>query len=325
MDPYTGLWSRLRGFRPEELASALEQKQAVRMPLMRATVHLVSAADGLSFRPLLEPVLTRTLARTQFGRDMAGLEIEQLLEAAAGALEDQPMTNKQLSEVLARRWPDRPATSMVYAAHYLLPLVQVPPRGVWGQRGEPRWTTIQAWLGRDLAPQTSLEKLVLRYLRAFGPASVMDVQAWCGLTRLGEVVEKLRPKLRAFYNEQGRELFDEPDAPRPPAELPAPVRYLPEYDNLLISHADRTRFHADGVPPPSSGQSPFFWAVLVDGFCSAHWRLTQRGNRAELLVKPFVALSAAQRQAVEEEGERLLSFLRPDADRDIRIDSDPER
>jgi hypothetical protein len=320
MDPYTGLWSRLSDFRPQELGAAIEQRLAVRMPLMRSTVHLVSSQDALWLWPLVRPVLARSLKSTQFGRDVAGIPMDRLLEAATAAMEEEPRTNRELRALLGPLWPDRPPTSLVYAVHYLLPLVQVPPRGVWGQTGQPRWTTLQAWLGRNVDAAPSIAKLVLRYLKAFGPAGVMDVQAWSGLTRLAEVLDWLRPQLRTFRNEAGRELFDLPDAPRPPADLPAPVRFLPEYDNLLLGHADRTRFLRGDQAVPSPEQSPFFFAVLVDGVCSATWRLRRRPT-PELVVKPFAALPASRVGEVAAEAGRFADFLSPDAGCTVRLEA----
>src|SRR5919107_705431 len=134
------------------------------------------------------------------------------------------------------------------AIRHLVPLVQVPPRGVWGESGPAAHTTVEAWLERPLDRGSSLEEMVLRYLGAFGPASVMDVKTWSGLTRLGEALERLRSRLRTFSDEGGKELFDLPDAPRPDPATPAPVRLLGEYDNVLLGHADRRRMIPDGFP-----------------------------------------------------------------------------
>jgi hypothetical protein len=320
MDPYTGLWARIDNFRPQELGRLIEEREAVRMPLMRTTVHLVSAPDALMLRPLFQPVLTRTLRSTQFGKDVAGMEMEPLLTAATALVEERPRTKRELRQLLGPLWPKRNANSMVQAVHYLMPLLQVPPRGVWGARGEPRWTTARAWLGRDPDPDPSPDEMVLRYLGAFGPAGVMDVQAWCGLTKLGEVVERLRPRLRTFRNEQGRELFDLPDAPRPPADTPAPVRFLPEYDNVLLSHADRSRFDPGDHPPLASGHGGFFAMALIDGRGGAIWSLRRSGAAADLLVEPFVKLSRAQHAELEEEAARLMAFLAADAGtQEIRV------
>jgi len=134
------------------------------------------------------------------------------------------------------------------------------------------------------------------------------------------VVERLKPRLRTFRNEQGRELFDLPDAPRPPADTPAPVRFLPEYDNVLLSHADRSRFDPGDHPPLASGRGGFFAMALIDGRGGAIWSLRRSGAAADLLVEPFVKLSRAQHAELEEEAASLMAFLAADAaTQEIRV------
>ena len=163
---------------------------------------------------------------------------------------------------------------------------------------------------------------VIRYLTAFGPASVMDAQAWCGLTRLGEVVDRLRPKLRVFRDEGGRELFDPQRAPRPDPDVPAPVRFLPVYDNVLLGHADRTRVLPDASRASLFGGDPIgnVGSVLVDGLVRATWRLDRGADRATIQVEPLARLFKEDRASIEAEGVDLLELLAPDAARrDVRI------
>jgi hypothetical protein len=320
--PYVGLWTRLEDFHPAELSELITERRAVRAPLMRATLHLVTARDFLQLRPIVQPVLERSFAGAPF--DVSGAEIGALLEAGRAVLAERPSTRVELGASLAQTWPDGDPAALAQAVTYLTPVLQVPPRGVWGRSGAPRWTTVEAWLGEPLEAISPPDAVVLRYLAAFGPATVRDVQTWSGLTRLAEVTQRLRPRLRVFRDERGVELLDLPEAPRPDPDTPAPPRFLPEYDNLLLSHTDRTRFIAGGerVPlPPGPGARS--GTLLLDGILSATWRITIRRREAALLeISPLQRLRA--RDAITAEGERLLRFAAQDVtDHDIRFVAPP--
>jgi hypothetical protein len=312
-DPYVGLWTRLEGFDPHELGRMVADRQAVRTPLMRATIHLVTARDALALHPLLRPVLERNFwTGSPFGRQLRGLDVEPVLAAGRFLLDERPRTTAQLRALLGERWPDHDASSLAYAVNHLLPVVQVPPRGVWGAKGQTTWARTESWLGRPTDPAPSIDRLVLRYLAAFGPAAVMDVQTWSGLTRLREVADRLRPRLRPFHDETGRELFDLPDAPRPDPDTPAPARFLPQYDNLTLSHADRSH-----IAPVTAAHWPtdgLHWsAFLVDGVVAGVWRLSREGRTATLTVRSFGPLAEHDHAAVVEEGTGLLELLAADA------------
>jgi len=312
--PYVGLWTRLEGFRPGELADLITKRRAVRLGLMRNTIHLVTARDCLALYPLFLAVLGRTLKSSHFGRNLVGVDMSAVVAEARVLLQEKPRTLSELGKLLLERWPDRDPTSLAYVIRHLVPIVQVPPRGVWGKSAQPSWTSAEHWLGRPLSTKPSAEKLVKRYLSAFGPATVADISAWSGLTGLREAVERLRPKLRTFRDERGRELFDVLDGPLPDPDMPAPPRFLPEYDNLLIGHHDRTR-----VIDHAYRYVIFTGTVLVNGVVQATWTV-KRGDTATLTIEPLRRLSRADRLAVSEEGERLLRFVAGDsADRDVRI------
>lgn len=313
-DPYTGLWTRLSNFDPHQLGRLLVDRSVVRTPVMRTTVHLVSARDALMLRGLVDIVLTRTLQSTSFGKNTSGMDLKELVATGRRLMEERPRTKAELRAELGPLWPERDANSLAYAVHYLTPLIQVPPRGVWGSQGQATWTTYGAWLGAEPDPTTTPDEMVMRYLKAYGPAAVMDIQAWCGLSKLSAVVERHRSELVTFRDERGKELFDLPDAPRPGPDTPSPVRYLPEYDNVLLGFKDRTRFMPGELPPLSSGHGGYFALVLIDGLCGAIWSLKRAGGTAELLVEPFVSLSAGQRAELEEEGAALLGFIASDMD-----------
>jgi hypothetical protein len=192
----------------------------------------------------------------------------------------------------------------------MVPLVFTTPRGVWRASGPVTLTTFEAWLGRPPGPAISHEKLVLRYLAAFGPASPADFRAWSGVA-MKPAFEKLRPRLRTFRDEDGRELFDVPTAPRPHADVDAPVRLLPDYDNILLAHADRSRIMPRGRHLGMfSSAGVMQGAVLVDGFVRAMW-IPGRDLR-DLAVQPFTRpLTRPEKQAIEAEAQALLDFLSP--------------
>jgi hypothetical protein len=309
-NPYVALWSRLADFRTDDLSQLIAGRGAVRTSLMRTTLHLVTARDCLALRPVLQPVLERGFySGSPFARNLPGVDIEALLKAGRELLEERPRSTAELGKALHEQWREHDASSLAYAVRYLVPLIQMPPRGIWGASGLPIWTTAEAWLGQPLADDTAPDRVVLRYLAVFGPASVADIRAWSWLTRVSEITERLRPDLVTFRDEAGVELFDLPDAPRPDPDIPAPVRFLPDYDNLLLSHADRTRVMSDASRKRGAIGAPTF---LVDGFVAGIWRFHQDRQFASLRVEPFETLPGAQRDEVAAEAERLLAFLAAD-------------
>ncbi|HWD46173.1 MAG TPA: winged helix DNA-binding domain-containing protein [Actinomycetota bacterium] len=314
--PYLTLWARLAGFQRDALTRALEDRAVVRGALLRGTQHLVTADDYLAWRPLLQPVMDR-FGRGALGR--AGVGREALAAAARGHLDGRRLTRRELARLLARDWPGHPPGELAWSVQYLLPLVHPPPSGVWGRGGPVPLVLAEAWLGRPLAAG-SPEGLVLRHLAAFGPASVADIQAWSGLTRLREPTERLGGALRRLRDEDGRQLYDLPDAPRPDPGVPSPVRFLPPFDNLLLAHADRSRVMTDEVRRRVCVGAVVEPTVLVDGRVAAVWRLVREGGRAVVEVEPLGRLAGPERDAVAGEGLRLLRFAATDAaDHDVRV------
>ncbi len=309
--PYLGLWTRLQNFQRADLTQLMEQRQIVRAALMRSTLHLVSAADHHRFRPVLQPALSRAL-NAFFGQRAKGLNLEQLVEVARPFLESEPRTTGELRRLLLTLEPERDGDALAYAVRNHLPLVQVPPGGTWGSGSRAGYVTAEAWLGPGRPGD--LRSLLHRYLAAFGPASVMDFQAWAGMTQLKKAIEPLKAGLRCFRDEQGIELLDLPDAPLPPAETPAPVRLMPEYDNLIISHADRRRIIADQHRPKVFLSAARVRATfLIDGFVAGAWKIERTKTAARLTFEPFEPLSPETRDALIAEGERLLHFVEDSA------------
>ena len=316
IDPYVGLWTRIESFDPSELSGAIEQREAVRMGHLRGTLHLVTARDALAQYPILADVMARSWKSSPFIKQLVGIDIGAVLARARELLEERPMTPSELGAALAPEWPGRDAPSLAYAARFLLPLVQAPPRGLWGRTGRPTNTTAESWLGAPMATEPSIDDLVIRYLAVFGPATVADMRVWSWLTGLRDVVDRLRPRLRTFRDDAGRELFDVEDGLIADEEIPAPIRFLPQYDNVFLSHDDRSRILSDAVSVPDLA-----WrgGVLVDGFVAAAWRIDRERGRATITVTLAQPVTPDQRVEIEAEGERLLAFLAADADRVIRL------
>ncbi|OLF10452.1 hypothetical protein BLA60_14690 [Actinophytocola xinjiangensis] len=311
--PYYALWSRLVDFDPAELAGALLERRVVRLALMRDTVHLVTAADAGYLRPLLQPLMDRGLRAA----DLTGLDLPAVAATARELLAARPHSAKELGAALAARWPEHAPAALVRAARGVLPLVQLPPRAVWGRSGQTVYQTARDWLGQDDHPAPDLAELVRRYLAAYGPATVADLRTWCGLTRLGQVADGM--ELLELTDEQGRRLLDLPEAPRPEPDLPVPVRFLPEFDNVLLSYADRTRIMSDPMRARFAAvpNGVFPATFLVDGFLRGAWRITRQGKAAApaatLTITPWASVSTKDSRALVAEGERLLEFAAPQA------------
>jgi hypothetical protein len=317
--PYVGLWTRLEDFRTDDLADLITSRRAVRIALMRNTIHLVTARDCLALRSLLQPVLDRALS-ANYGARLAGVDQAAVAEAGRVLAEKRPVTLAELGAHLCESWPGTDPQALASAVRNLVPLVQVPPRGVWGLSGPAAHVTAESWLNAPLRTDVSPDKLVLRYLAAFGPASVKDIQTWCGLTRLSETVKRLRPRLRSYSNERGVELLDLADRELPDADVPVPVRFLAEFDNILLSHADRSHVLPEVFRRRVMTVNGLIKStILVDGFVHGLWRIDRRKPDADptaaatLVIEPFAPLRPSVRDELAAEGERLIAFVAPQA------------
>lgn len=324
--PYFALWSRLTDFRFDELGALLEGRRVVRLALMRSTIHVVTAADAPALRAALQPALDAGFRSSMHNKKLAGLDLAPIAAAGRRAVNDAPLTFGELGASLATRWPERDRDALAQAVRTAVPLVQVPPRGVWGAGGQARHRSLEVWLNADATAPMSLATLVCRYLAAFGPASVADIQAWSGLTRLGDIVEGLSSSglssaIVQFRSESGARLFDLPDAPRPGPDVPAPVRFVAPFDNVLLSHADRSRiisepdrrrlFTANGI---------ILGAVLLDGMVCAQWKFARQGPRATVRIEPFRPIPKRAALRILAEGRRLVRAAAPHAtDADVLL------
>ncbi|WP_088978884.1 winged helix DNA-binding domain-containing protein [Micromonospora coxensis] len=310
LEPYVGLWSRLAGFRPPALAELLLSRQAVRTLLMRRTLHLVTARDCRTLRPVHQAMLVSRMWST-LRRVLPGVDLDELTRLGRPLFEERPRMLTEAARVIADRWPDVEPRWLGDALSTLVPLVQVPPRGVWGARGAAYNTTIEQWLGRPLEPASpdAVDALVLRYLAAYGPASSADIRAWSGLSGLRESVRRLRPSLRTFRDERGRELLDVPDGALPDPETPAPPRFLPAFDNAVLGFDDRSRVIDTEHRGLSVTGARF---LLVDGRVAGTWAVAADDGAATLRITPLRPLTTAERDAVVAEGESLLTMFEPE-------------
>ncbi|WP_027007389.1 winged helix DNA-binding domain-containing protein [Conexibacter woesei] len=319
--PYLQLLPRLQGFDPLELSALLESHAAVRIVLMRGTIHLVSARDAYRLRPLVQPMIARATDNNHGVAAAAGA----VARAGRALVEDRPRTFAQLAEQLGPRFPGDDATRLAQQVRAHVPLVQVPPRGLWLQGGAAAHTSLEAWCP-DVSEhdhQLDMEDLILRYLNAFGPATVQDAQKWSGLTRLAPHFRALAEQGRAVTATDAqtgrRTLYDLPDAPRPdPGDSGrvAPILTGP-FDNLILSHADGTRvLPAEHRPKVMTQNGLFAGLVLIDGFAAGNWRIEATNKqRATLTVARFTtkAYTKPDERAITRAAERLLQLAHPDA------------
>jgi winged helix DNA-binding protein len=313
--PFLGLWSRVEGFAREDLTRLLVDREAVRATFLRGTLHLVSARDFLALRPAIQPVLESGMGKILRARG-ARVDPDRVLAQAEALLAGGPRTFEELREELQRKDPKGNERAMGYAVRMLLPLVQVPEEGRgWAFPAQARFALADRWLKRVVSREAAPpDELIRRYLAAYGPATVADVQAWSGLGGLREAVESLRKHLLAFHDEAGRELLDLPDAPRPGADVPAPVRFVADYDNVITTRADERFVARRHRPRVFLSALRIAATVLVDGFVAATWKIDRRKGKATVTVEPFAPLSPRARREVAAEGEAILRFAEPDAE-----------
>jgi Winged helix DNA-binding domain len=238
------------------------------------------------------------------------VDLDRLVGAAREYFETEPHPFADFRPLLAALEQDRDQSALAYAVRTQLPLVQVPSGGAWGYSGKVPFTTAEKWLGRELSGSEDPRGLVLKYLAAFGPATVRDAQTWSGRMGLKQAVEEIRGKLRVFRDENDNELLDLPDAPLPSEDTEAPPRFVPDYDNLVLSHADRGRViseeHRKKVFLSAARVRATF---LIDGFVRGVWKVEKTRRAATLVVEPFERLSRGDRDTLSEEGGRLVRFL----------------
>jgi hypothetical protein len=309
--PYFGLWSRMARFDPADLSTLITDRRIVRIALMRSTIHLASADDCLWLRPTLQPALDQAL-RGSYGRRLEAVDQAEVATRARLIVESRPTSFKDLGAQLGDRWPTAEREALNGAARTVLPLIQVPPRGLWGSVGTPLHTTIEHWLGQPIG-EPSLDDLVVRYLAAYGPATVMDAQAWSGLTRLGEVFDRLGDRLVRFTDDDGARLYDVPYGPRPDPDTPAPARLVAQWDGVLLAHADRRRVLADDYRKRIFTKNGILHGTAwVDGMVRGTWRFDRSGEAPGVVITEFESVAEGDEADLADEATRLLAFAEPD-------------
>ena len=312
--PFVGLWTRLSDFKRDDLASAVERREVVKVTLMRATLHLASAADYLRFRTTLSSVLEG--AAESITKNRTPIDAGRVLEVARAYISEQPRTFADISAMLTAEMPDADVGAMRYTVRTHIPMVQVPVSGGWSYPAKPAFTIAEDWLGKPFDTAERLPELVKRYLAAFGPATAADIQSWSylSLPDIKAAIETIRPELVTYRDEKKRELLDVADMPPVDGRVDAPIRFLPEFDNLVLSHKDRTRVVADEhrkqVYLPGLRVAA---TILIDGFVGAVWKAEKAKGVATLTVTPLVTLTSAQRASIADEAERLVRFVEPEA------------
>lgn len=313
LPPYVGLWTRLIDFKRADLADLIENHGVVKATMMRATLHLLTSDDYVKFRTTLQPALTGASESIVIRRG-EDFDMDQVLNSAQVFIAEKPRTFAEISEMLSTLIPDHDVGSMRYSVRTHLPMVQVPISTGWSFPGKPSFTLAESWIGKPVDQEDHIHDLVLRYLSSFGPASVADMQTWSGLTGLKTVFEKYKSDLITYRDESNRELFDLPDQEILNGDIPAPVRFLPEFDNLLLSHKIRTRILADEFRSKVFLKALRVAAtILVDGFVHGSWKVEKTRAGVTLVIEPFTPFTQAEKTETMIEAERLVRFIEPEA------------
>lgn len=317
---FVGLWSRVHGASRDKISALFHDRTIVRATMMRGTLHVVTKADYLTLRASQQPDFDRAIAAILGGR-LAGIEPAKLL-AVARKYFAAPHNFDEARQYLLKQFPGLDERAMGYTVRLTLPLVQLPTADPWAFPAQAAFVSSQTWLRTEPGDDRAPDAIVRRYLEAYGPATVTDAQAWLGMQKLKPVFERLRPTLVSLRGPGRAELFDVPSAPEIDPDVPAPVRYLPEWDNLIIGRGDE-RFlataHRSSVFLPGLRVLPTF---LVDGLVAGTWKVERKKTAATLVLTPFGKIAKAVKAELEEEGEKLLEFVEPEAGtRGMKIES----
>ncbi len=306
--PYIALWNRIAGFTHGALTALITDKTLLRATTMRTTLHLHTVPDMRGIRPLMQPVLDRTFSSVAKSRAINADRLDVNRRGVA-IIDEAPMTSGELGRRLREHFPDSDPLVLAQVVQGAETLIQIPPTRIWGHGGAPLLMRIEKWIGQGLCDPIPLPQLVLRYLAAYGPASVKDMQTWCGLTRLAGAFDAVREHLVEFRGEDGRVLYDLPNAPRPDSDTPAPVRFLPDYDNVFLGFADRSRLQPDYARERMVVVNGYVATFTMDGFIAGNWTVNRTKNSLTLDLAPFRKLSKAEKTDIEAEAHAMGAFL----------------
>ena len=305
--PYLSLWTRLEGFERAELAAALTRRRLVKALLQRGTLHVVTPGQYWAVMTVRRE-LAASLWPPSYEARLPSARIAELAEEMLAELDGNELTFKQVRALLephAREGVPPPFLWRRIQGHSYV--MHVPPSGIWGYGGHGVYTAAPGRIrGEPPDPDAALDELVRTYLAAYGPATKQDVGQWAGVPRLTPIAGSLeRLTVRTFRDEEGKVLYDLPRAPLPDPETPAPPRLVPRFDNLVLSHADRSRI-LGGVPPSRivTNNGLVHATILVDGFVAGTWQF----DGGHVKLEPFGRLDAAVREALREEAARLEAF-----------------
>jgi hypothetical protein len=314
--PFVGLWTRIAGFSRSDLAKATHDRKIVRATMMRMTIHTVSARDYVALRPALQPALTRGVMNI-VGKRVEKVDLPKIVEEGRAFFAEGSRDFDGLRKMFAKKHPKLDARALAYYVRGQLPLVLVPEEEQpWCYPGNADFALADEFLEKEIPQEAPANVLVRRYLAAFGPATARDFQTWSYMSSSKETFDAMRDELVTFRDDKKRELFDLPKAPRPDEDTEAPVRLLPDYDNIKLSYLDRRRFidvaHKPRIYLANGRVRSTF---LVDGFVAGVYAIEREKKRAILTFEPFVKVAKKVRDELAAEGESLVRFMEEDADR----------
>jgi hypothetical protein len=310
--PFVAFWSRLVDFDRADLVKLARKNAVVRGSFFRGTIFLLAPEDWGQFRGTIGPSLERAVGSVTKG--LSAGDRTKLEAFGRKFFGKKPATFDDLrTAIIDSGHPEATHRQAAYWIRMRVPLLQVATDVPWGWHQSCDFALSDI----EIAKTDQQAALVLRYLAALGPASVADAQNFTGISKLKETFEGLRERLVTFEDDNGKELFDLPKAPRPDADTPAPVRFLPDFDNTILSHADRRRFVDDAHKPLIYGANlTALRTFMVDGRVAGLWRIDTTKSakpKATLQIQPFGKLTKAAKGELEEEGMRLLAFSEPEA------------